>query len=42
VPTDMFQELIDSGIVLRPIKVSGKWCEFDTPDDLERVRRIFR
>src|SRR3989344_6730984 len=36
VPTDMFQELINSGIIVKPIIVSGKWREIDTPQDLER------
>jgi len=38
---DMLQELIDSGIEVEPVFVSGKWCEIDTPQDLERARKIF-
>ena len=39
--TDMIQELIDSGIRISPIYVSGKWCEIDTPQDLEKARKLF-
>ena len=39
--TDMIQELIDSNIHTSPIFITGKWCEVDTPQDLERARRIF-
>ena len=39
--TDMFQELIDSGIRISPIYVSGKWCEIDTPQDLINAKKIF-
>jgi len=39
---DMLQELIDSGIEVEPVFVSGKWCEIDTPQDLERARKIFK
>ena len=39
--TDMFQELIDSGIRISPIYVSGKWCEIDTPQDLINAQKIF-
>jgi choline kinase len=35
---DMFQELIDSGINVEPILISGKWCEIDTPQDLMHAR----
>ena len=38
---DMIQELIDSGIRISPIYVSGKWCEIDTPQDLEIARKLF-
>jgi len=40
--SDMLQELIDSGIEVEPVFVSGKWCEIDTPQDLERARKIFK
>ena len=38
---DMLQELIDSEINVEPIYISGKWCEIDTPQDLEIARKIF-
>ena len=38
---DMLQELIISGIKVSPIYVSGKWCEIDTPQDLEKARKLF-
>ena len=38
---DMIQELIDSKINVEPIYVSGKWCEIDTPQDLEIARKMF-
>ena len=28
-------------IEIYPITISGKWCEIDTPKDLERDRKIF-
>ena len=39
--SDMFQELIDSGINVEPILISGKWCEIDTPQDLEKAKKLF-
>ena len=39
--SDMLQELIDSGITIEPILISGKWCEIDTPQDLEKARKLF-
>tara|TARA_B100001146_G_scaffold211337_1_gene209897 strand:+ start:107 stop:850 length:744 start_codon:yes stop_codon:yes gene_type:complete len=39
--TDMLQELIDSGIRISPIYISGKWCEVDTPQDLDIARKLF-
>lgn len=39
--TDMIQELIDSKIEVRPIIISGKWCEIDTIQDLERASKMF-
>lgn len=40
--TDMIQELIDSEIKVSPIMISGKWCEIDTRQDLERASQLFR
>ena len=39
--TDMLQELIDSGIRISPIYISGKWCEIDTPQDLTTAKKLF-
>ena len=39
--SDMLQELIVSGIRVSPIYVSGKWCEIDTPQDLQKARKLF-
>ena len=39
--SDMIQELIDSEINVEPIYVSGKWCEIDTPQDLQIARKLF-
>ena len=39
--TDMIQELIDSKIKIKPVLVSGKWCEIDTMQDLENAEKIF-
>jgi len=38
---DMIQELIGSEINVEPIYVSGKWCEIDTPQDLQIARKLF-
>tara|TARA_B100001750_G_C15423585_1_gene554261 strand:- start:75 stop:830 length:756 start_codon:yes stop_codon:yes gene_type:complete len=37
--TDMIQELIDSGFLVEPIIINGKWHEIDTPEDLLAVRK---
>ena len=37
--TDMIQELIDSGFLVEPIIINGKWYEIDTPEDLQTVRK---
>ena len=39
---DILQELIDFKIEISPITITGKWCEIDTPKDLERARKIFQ
>ena len=39
--TDMIQELIDSQIDVEPIIISGKWCEIDTNQDLEKAQSMF-
>jgi choline kinase len=38
---DILQELLKSKIEIYPISITGKWCEIDTPKDLERARKIF-
>ena len=38
---DMIQELIDLGTNVKPIMVSGKWVEIDTPEDLDIARKVF-
>ena len=37
----MLQELIDLGYEVDPIIVNSKWCEIDTPQDLEKARKLF-
>ena len=39
--TDMIQELVDSQIDVEPVIISGKWCEIDTNQDLERAQKMF-
>ncbi len=39
--TDMIQELIDSRIDVKPIFISGKWCEIDTMQDLKNAEKLF-
>lgn len=38
---DMLQELLNSKIEITPIFIKGKWCEIDTPNDLERAKKLF-
>ena len=38
--TDLWQELIDSGIRLDPVLIDGYWREIDTGQDLERARQL--
>ncbi len=38
--TDLWQELIDSGIRVDPVLVAGDWREIDTGQDLERARGL--
>jgi choline kinase len=38
--TDLWQELIDSGIRLDPVLIDGEWREIDTGQDLERARQL--
>jgi len=39
--TDMIQELVDIGIPVQSVDITGGWMEIDTPQDLERARRLF-
>lgn len=39
--TDMIQELIEQNININPIFINGKWCEIDTPQDLEKANKLF-
>ena len=39
--TDMIQELIDCDLKIIPILITGKWCEIDIEEDLERARKLF-
>ena len=38
--TDMIQELVDTGSLVQSIDIEGGWMEIDTPQDLERARRL--
>ena len=40
--TDMINELLQHEIKFTPIKISGKWYEIDTPEDLEAAKKLFR
>lgn len=39
--TDMLQELIDQGVKIEPVFISGKWSEIDTMQDLKRAEKLF-
>ena len=39
--TDILQELVEINIEINPIFVNGRWCEIDTPKDLEIARKQF-
>ena len=39
--TDMIQELVDNGSLVQSIDIEGGWMEIDTPQDLERARKLF-
>ena len=40
--TDLLHEIVKSGIEINPILIKGKWCEVDTPNDLEIAKTLFR
>lgn len=38
--TDLYQEMIDSGLRLEPVFIDGSWREIDTGQDLDRARQL--
>jgi NDP-sugar pyrophosphorylase family protein len=38
--TDLWQQLIDSGVRVDPILIDGEWREIDTGQDLARARQL--
>ena len=38
--TDLWQQLIDTGVRLDPVLIQGSWREIDTEQDLDRARRL--
>jgi len=38
--TDLWQDLIDTGIRLDPVFIAGCWREIDTGQDLDRARQL--
>jgi L-glutamine-phosphate cytidylyltransferase len=38
---DFLQEILQSNFKLTPVITKGKWCEIDTPLDLERAKKMF-
>jgi choline kinase len=38
--TDLLNDLIDGGEVMRPAFIDGGWREIDTVEDLERARTV--
>lgn len=38
---DIIQYMIDQGIDVNPVKISGNWCEIDTLQDLENSKKKF-
>jgi choline kinase len=38
--TDLWQELIDTGVRLDPVIIAGEWREIDTGQDLDRARHL--
>lgn len=39
--TDIIQDMVDSKIKVKATIISGKWCEIDTRQDLERACELF-
>ena len=40
--TEMLQQMINEGYIVKPIYISGGWCEFDTAKDYEVNLEIFK
>jgi len=38
--TDMIQELVDNGSLVKSVDIEGGWIEIDTAQDLERAQRL--
>src|SRR5262249_52804081 len=38
--TDLWQELVDTGMPMEPIFIDGQWREIDTGQDLARARQL--
>ena len=39
--TDMIQELVDNGSLVKSVDIDGGWMEIDTAQDLERAKRLY-
>jgi len=39
--TDMIQELVNNGSLVKSVDIAGGWMEIDTEQDLERARRLY-
>jgi len=39
--TDMLQELVDNGLLVKSVDIEGGWMEIDTPQDLEWAQALF-
>ena len=38
---DLLQELFENGVEMEAVHLEGKWCEIDTPQDLDLARKMF-
>jgi len=39
--TDMIQELVNNGSLVKSVDIAGGWMEIDTEQDLERAKRLY-
>lgn len=39
--TDMIQELVDTGLLVKSVDINGGWIEVDTPQDLAQAQKLF-